>query len=221
MAGKDRRLRAHRLTCEHQAMERWNLGDVIVLREVYRGRTWAMRPVRVVEDTDHRVVVYHAPGTVWQRPVSAIGEPLRLQQPDWALEDTEWWGNAALRIFNERRPHSVLLWWDPTTWEFLGWYINLEQPMRRTSIGFDSLDQVLDIVVQPNRTWNWKDEDELALAITGGVISASEAEAIRAEGERAIANLEAMVTPFDDEWIAWRPSAAWQPLAAPADWDSR
>jgi predicted RNA-binding protein associated with RNAse of E/G family len=196
-------------------MDRWNVGDAIMLREVYLGRTWALRPVRVVEDTDQRVVVFHAPGTIWKRPVGPSHEPLRLQQPDWTLAETEWTGNAALRIFDEQRPHSVLLWWEPKTWEFQGWYINLEQPMRRTSQGFEYLDHVLDIVVAPDRAWHWKDQDEIALALDRGLLTAAEAEAIRCEGERVIANLEARVRPFDEEWITWRPPQHWLPPALP------
>lgn len=144
---------------------RWSVGDRIILREVYEGRVWAVRPVTVVADSSDRIALYHAPGTIWRRPVSASGEPLRLQAPEWDLADLPWTGNAALRLTTPGAAHSVILWWEPASWRFEGWYVNLEQPFRRTNLGFDYLDQVLDIVVAPDRSsWFWKDEDEFATA---------------------------------------------------------
>jgi hypothetical protein len=33
--------------------------------------------------------------------------------------------------------------------------------LRRTRLGFDTRDQALDVVVEPDGTWQWKDEDQL------------------------------------------------------------
>lgn len=35
----------------------WSNGDPILLREIYRGRAWAVRPVRVVEGGPDRVML--------------------------------------------------------------------------------------------------------------------------------------------------------------------
>ena len=48
--------------------------------------------------------------------------------------------------------------WTPA-WEFLGWYVNLEEPFRRTPLGFDVRDLQLDILVDPERKWRWKDSE--------------------------------------------------------------
>ena len=185
------------------------------------GRVWAARPVRVVEDTSDLVAVYMAPGTWWKRPVGAHGAPLRMQDSAWELADVQRTGNAALRLFQPGRAHSILLWWEPESWAFQGRYVNLEQPMRRTRLGFDYLDQVLDIVVAPDRSsWRWKDEDELALAVERGLISRASADAFRREGERVIADLEANRDLFSQHWENWRPEAGWDPVQLPAHWDA-
>ena len=195
----------------------WSNGDPILLREVYRGRVWAVRPVRVVEDSPDRLMFYIAPGTRWLRPVDSEGTPLRLQTESWQLAEGGWSGSAGLRIVTPSRAHSVLVLWDPETWAFQGWYINLEEPLRRTSIGFDYLDQVLDIVVAPDRTWRWKDEGEFAIAQERGLFTRQVAREIRTEGERVIEALAANASPFADGWEAWRPPSAWLPAPLSSD----
>jgi Protein of unknown function (DUF402) len=198
----------------------WRVGQQIILREVNQGRVWAVRPVTVVEDSADRIATYMAPGTIWKRPVSASGEPLRLQSPDWGLADVTWTGNGALLLTTPVAAHSVMLWWEPVSWRLEGWYVNLEQPYRRTTLGFDYLDQILDIVVAPDRSsWYWKDEDEFAAAQELGIFSKAEATAIRAEGERVIAAIEANAPPFCDGWESWRPDPAWGIPGIPAGWD--
>ena len=61
-------------------------------------------------------------------------------------------------------------------------------------------DQALDVLVEPDGTWRWKDEDDLAEAQALEIWTADEAAAIRAEGERVIA-----VRPWPTGWESWRP----------------
>jgi hypothetical protein len=53
------------------------------------------------------------------------------------------------------------------TGEFLSHYINLQAPLQRSAIGFDSCDHVPDIV-DPDGAWHWKHEDELIEAVQLG-----------------------------------------------------
>ena len=115
--------------------------------------------------------------------------------------------------------HAIGLFWQGPTWEFLGWYGNLQEPLRRTRIGFDSADQALDVQIAPDRTWRWKDEDEFASVQERGVISARDAVAIRDEGERVIAAVEANLWPFNAGWEHWRPDPAWPIPRIQEGWD--
>src|SRR5439155_23682496 len=116
------------------------------------------------------------------------------------------------RIWTPGPPHSVLLWWDPRTWTFRGWYVNFEEPMRRTGLGFDYLDLALDIVVRPDRSWYWKDEEEFEEAQARGIIDPEMAEAIGRDAAEVIADIEAARPPFDASWPKWRPDPSWTPL---------
>ncbi len=110
--------------------------------------------------------------------------------------------------------------WDGVTGEFLCWYINLQEPLRRTPVGFDSMDLALDIVISPDCSmWRWKDEDEFAEMIGLGLLSPSEAQAIRAEGEKVIQLAESNQPPFCDGWETWSAPDEWQIPEFPADWD--
>ena len=94
--------------------------------------------------------------------------------------------------------------------------MNLQEPLRRSRLGFDTRDQVLDIVVEPDLSWRWKDEDELAHAVERRVFSSGEAGAIRAEGERVVRRLPELVPTG---WENWQPDPGWDLPALPADWD--
>ncbi|HEX2774384.1 MAG TPA: DUF402 domain-containing protein, partial [Micromonosporaceae bacterium] len=78
----------------------------------------------------------------------------------------------------------------------------------------------LDVWVEPDRTWRWKDEDEFAEK-TGHPLywTAEEAAAIRARGEALAARAEARQFPFDGTWCDFRPDPAWPVPQRPAGWD--
>jgi predicted RNA-binding protein associated with RNAse of E/G family len=102
---------------------------------------------------------------------------------------------------------------------FSGLYVNLEDPWRETTLGFDSPDHLLDLVVDPDRSWRWKDEDHLAEAVEIGLFSLEQARAFRTEGERAIERIEAWSAPFDEGWENWLPDPAWPLPSLPNGWE--
>ena len=103
--------------------------------------------------------------------------------------------------------------------DFRGWYVNLEEPWHRTAIGFDSRDNLLDIVIAPDlSSWQWKDEDELAWAVETGRHRLDEAATFCVEGERVIQRLRRREPPFDQPWPDWRPDPAWSAPVLPPAW---
>ena len=192
----------------------WQPGDHVVLREIWRGRVWSGRPYIVVEDFPNRLLLYAGAGVRWAKPVP----PDRLREPTWTLQEDTWY-TEALRIVTPGSRHSILLLWTPRFRELLLWYVNLEEPMTRTPIGFDYLDQLLDIEIAPDLSaWSWKDEDEFEEAITASLLSPEESHAVRFEGEKVIAALNARRPPFDEPWPQWRPNPDWTPAVLPERW---
>ena len=193
---------------------RFHPGSHVVLREIWHNRIWTARPYTVVEDTPDRLLLYAPAGVRWMKP----NPPDRLRGPTWTLqEDT--WRTEALRITAPDSRHSVLLIWTPGFENLLLWYVNLERPLTRTAIGFDYLDQLLDIEIAPDLSdWSWKDEDEFQAATATGLLTQDEASAVRTGGESVISDLSARRPPFDQPYPHWRPNPEWTPPALPAGW---
>jgi hypothetical protein len=116
--------------------------------------------------------------------------------------------------------HAIYVMWETGQTKLRCWYIDLQEPLRRTNLGFDTMDQLLDIVVSPDQSkWHWKDEDEFEEAIAIGVYSIEEAQSIRAEGERVINLLQTGQSPFCDGWEKWSPPTEWDIPTLPEGWD--
>jgi len=197
---------------------RWSPGDAVALREIWRGKVWGARAATVVEDTDERSIFFVPPGSAWKAPIGENGLPLRLPRARWTLADRP----VTWRILSFAWPrveHAVLLFWDSE--EFLGWYVNLQAPLTRSRVGFDTPpDHALDVVVAPDRsTWTWKDEDELEDAVALGLFSNEDAARFRAEGERAARQIIERRPPFDEPWEGWRPDPAWPRPELPEEWE--
>lgn len=173
-------------------------------------------PVTVVEDSDERILHYLATGTRFLTRRMADGTPLprvvtreQYQRLDTRLFADTWERSWQLILTRPGRAHSIRLRWNSETGAFRGWYVNLQEPVERTERGFATRDQFLDILVAPDRSWTWKDEDELTEAVAVGLFTPQEAAGIRAEGERLAADIEAQRFPFDDSLLEWRPDPAW------------
>jgi predicted RNA-binding protein associated with RNAse of E/G family len=125
---------------------------------------------------------------------------------DWDLSPWVWRWNHVLRLMQPGSAHSVEVYWDAETWQLRSWYVNLQDPVRRTPEGFETTDHVLDIVVDPSGVWQWKDEDKLATLVDVGYYGDIDARRIRAEGLRVVEQIERWASPFCDGWESWRPS---------------
>ena len=199
-------------------MRRWSPGDVVVVRETWQGRPWQARAEVVVDDGEEELRLFLPNGIRWATAVRA-GEEIRLPEGDWDLDERRWLGGPILSFAWPDAAYAVLLFFAPD-WSPLEWYVNLQDPLRRTSIGFDTTDHTLDVIVAPDRSsWRWKDEDELDAAIELGLYTHEQAAGFRAQGERAVERILRREPPFDRDWWDWRPDPAWPEPSLPDDWD--
>ena len=201
----------------------WSKGDLVALRHLNRGRPSHVWPTIVVEDSEGLVALYLCTGTPTLRRMRVDGSPLDRSLPyeerakaPWRLGAGAWFGSSCLQL---HRAHEPCAWW---RWlDGSGWYVNLQEPLRRTRIGFDTTDHVLDIEVAPDGQWWWKDEDEFEAACRIGRFTRQESDAVRRVGEAAAAAIDAQAWPFDSEWSRWQPDAAWVlPTQVPDEWAS-
>ena len=198
----------------------WTTGDTILLREIHHGRIRVARPATLVRDAAYLVAAYLALGMRWKRPVDArTGARMRMPATAWPLQDAGWERSRWLQLIEPGVAHAIHLWWLPPDWRFGGWYVNLQEPVRRGPLGFDYMDHMLDIVIGPDLSWRWKDEDELAEAVSVGLVTQAWAAEVRREGERVFERLERRQAPFCDGWEEWQPDPAWPLPALPSGWD--
>jgi hypothetical protein len=193
-------------------------GTGIALREVWRGRVFEARPTIVVEDDPQRTMLLLPGGVRCGIPIGADGHELRLPDRPWHLEVRPRGQQPVLSFAWPDTPYSVLLW--SAVEDRRVWYVNLQDPLTRSAIGFDTVDHALDVVVELDRSsWRWKDEDELADAVGQGLFTPEEASGFREWGERAVERILSMEPPFDRSWDTWRPDPAWGVPELPDGWD--
>jgi len=194
-----------------------NAPRTIVWRHLYQGRLrWAI-PNLVIQETPEQIVTLLVPGTICKAPTS-YGRTGYVQQllDGWEVGDFTWHTRRCLMISPRHAAHTIGLHWDHASGEFLGWYVNLQEPLRPTPTGYDTFDQMLDVWIEPDCTWSWKDWDELVEAEHVGIFTRAEADAIRAEGQRVIDSLDRLLPTG---WEGWQPDPDWPLPTLPKGWE--
>jgi len=141
--------------------------DDAVWRDIHRGRVWRAQACRIVAETVDVVALWIPAGS----PAKIPGGGLRIPGDEWELVDAAPRASQ-LCVARPGRAHSVYVFWNDA-WEPDHWYVNFEQPLRRSPVGFDTFDEKLDLIVQPDGSHRWKDEDELEQAASSSPSAAA------------------------------------------------
>ena len=196
---------------------RWSFGDVIVRREVWQGRPWLANPLYVVEDTEDLLVLYQPEGSPWgfgpgdDWPTATGRHPYDGK--------VSWVGEGPLGLHRPGDPYAVWAYWQRPERTFMGWYVNIQMPFRRTPIGIDSLDLELDLLVSPTFEVFVKDEAQVATSAALGRFSQDTADAVHALGAQLSAEVEGGGPWWDEHWSTWTPPAALlRPPKLPDGW---
>ena len=167
------------------------------------GTTGAVHPMTVMSDDGGLLLGWVPVGTPIRKAVLTDGRDIRAAALDQRfrlprkLIDATWTGTSTLRLIDEHHWSSVWWFFDGVSGAFTGWYVNLEIPLGRTASRVVRCDGILDLRVDRDRNWRWKDEDELGAALDAGRISREQATMLRLEGERMGALADAGRFPFD------------------------
>jgi hypothetical protein len=186
---------------------------MILWREVWRGRPWFGVPVRVVADESSLLAFYLADGTGYGFPDGSW--PWGGEHP-WKARGG-WHGEGVLILARPDDAHSLWLFWDDGPERaFAGWYVNLQEPFARRPNGIDTLDHELDVCIDADGTWRWKDDELLDVRVAEGRFTELEAAAIRAAGKRVVERLPDLLPTG---WEDWRPDPSWPVPVLPEGWD--
>jgi hypothetical protein len=202
---------------------RHRCGDVVVLRYITTGgRIEICWPCRVVEDSDDVVALFIAAGSLYRAGPKESAAEKRRQRRSPLPPDEYVWRHDTLRLMIPGRAHSVSMSWERQAGarRLLKYFVNMEEPCRRTAVGFDTQDHTLDIEVSPTLAWHWRDEGELTSHVAEGFYTAELAAAARAEGEWAMAAIGRLEHPCMQGWPEWTPPPEWQVPALVDGWDT-
>jgi hypothetical protein len=189
-------------------------GETALVRFIRFGKVWVAMPHTVVRDSAELVVLHLPLGTLGKWYTWDGATPIRGQADrDWGICDHVWHTYRILTLVRPGDGYGLELLWR-TDETFAGWYVNLQEPLRRTQLGFDTDDLVLDIWVDPDGSWRWKDEDELEIAVELGRFTPAQLAEIRSVGESVLAT-----PPWPTGWEDWRPDPSWPLPALPDGWD--
>ncbi len=199
----------------------WTPGDTVVERFLRPdGSIGQHHPLRVLADDGNVLLGWLPADTPIIGSRLADGRSLReapledrFRIPRVRVPDL-WRDTSTLRRIADDEWSSVW-WFFGQDGRFLNWYVNLEVPLGRTAAGPDRIDGILDVGVERDGTWHWKDEDEAEEAILAGRITTEQLDRLRAEGERIGALADAGRYPFDGTWTEFRPDPDWPAPALP------
>lgn len=194
----------------------WSEGDWVVRREVLSHGVWMGVFTKIIEDTPEHLISYIPEGSPFGFPAGSWPTP--SGKHPWSDRQC-WQGHGCLMIQKPEDAYAVWHFWEGSKREFSCWYINLQEPFRRTSIGYDTQDLELDLVVYPDGRWEIKDDELMDQRVLEGRWTKEQVADIRAVGARIADRLEKGERWWRQEWRNWQPDSAWVvPSELPAGW---
>ena len=195
----------------------WLEGDWVVRREVLAEGPWLGTLVRIVEDSPEQLVSYLPEGAPFDFPKGKWPTPDGTHP--WSNRE-RWQGHGCLMIQRPGDTYAIWHFWQGSEREFVCWYINLQEPFRRTEIGYDTQDLELDVVVFPNGRWELKDDELMDDRVEEGRWSAARVAEIRSEGQRITKRLSQGERWWPLGYRDWTPDPDWQvPDKLPDGWE--
>ena len=203
----------------------WQPGDVIAWRGIYREMVWNAVPTSVVKDSAEELVLALVPGIKcrfeenYAKGKKSNSRRWDYKDRDWVLKEFIWHTNRVLAIIEPEKYYAIMHFWNHAHDEFLGYYINFQLPFKRSHCGIDTLDLDLDIEIEPNLSFHWKDEADYQTAVDHGVITPEWLQGIEAAKKDVLDKLETRSYPFDGTWLNWMPDPNWESLDLPETWN--
>jgi protein associated with RNAse G/E len=115
--------------------------------------------------------------------------------------------------------YSTILFWNQESNDFLCYYINFQLPFQRSHNAVDTLDLDLDLIIYPDFTYKWKDEEDYQKATAHGIITQEWIQGIEAAKSEILEKLDKREHPFDGSWLSWMPDPNWSAPILPENWD--
>jgi protein associated with RNAse G/E len=203
----------------------WNPGEVVTWRGIFNGRVWHAQPTIVVKDSPEELVLTLLPGTEcaadenYPKGKKYGKRRWEFMDNDWTLAKYTWHTNRLLLILEPETYYSTIYFWNHTSNEFVCYYINFQQPFKRVHCGIDTLDLELDIIINSDFSYEWKDRSDYEMCISAGMITPEWVQEIDKAKEDILGRLAKRQYPLDGSWLDWMPDPNWSPPKLPENWD--
>jgi protein associated with RNAse G/E len=207
-------------------MTYWKVGDPVVLRNTLNHRVLFAKATTVVKDSPDETLLWLTPGNQYAAPESylngAFGRGqrwLEAKTNEWKLVITEWTRSNVLILLWPKTWYAIHVFWDASSQTFAFYYVNFQRPISRTKYGFDTLDLDLDLVVNGDLSWYWKDLDDYQKGIEIGGISAHWVQCIEHAKPHILSMIANKSHPFNGAYMNWKPDPAWKRCRFLSGWD--
>ncbi|MBN1316981.1 MAG: DUF402 domain-containing protein [Anaerolineales bacterium] len=210
-------------------MKKYQKGDNCVLRGIVNNQVWMAQSVIVVQDKPKETVLLLLPGAecalpegYWRWRINndfSHGSRWQEAKSDRiVLRKFAWLRNRVLMFLEPEKYYSCFLFWDHESNKFGCYYVNFQIPYKRSHCGFDTYDLDLDIVIDTDFNWEWKDETEYRQGILEGGIIDDWVRGIEQSKPEVFERIEKRLYPFDGSWLDWQPDHAWACPSLPDGW---
>lgn len=197
----------------------WHPEDHIAIRGIVNNRVWEAMSVVVVKDSADETILLLGPGAECAWPDTS-------RERRWdATRNNRWvlnlapWGSTWFLIFLEPQKYYATYATYNEAGHFEGYYVNFQLPYHRSHCGFDSLDLELDLVIDEQFEYTWKDEADYQVGIEAGFIRTEWMQEIDDAKQDILHKLNQRVYPFDGSWLGWAPDPNWIAPQLPLNWD--
>jgi hypothetical protein len=197
-----------------------DVGTTACLRDEHHGQVvwaWPVTVERAIDRGEEHLVVSQLAGATGMVPEGYPDDlPRVLDQAatrQWNLVPHVWTFTHCLHVVQLGQWWGARLMWTETG-DFLCWYVDFRTPVSvsKRLRCITTRDLQLDIVVTPDGSWSWKDEDHLEIAYDMGVVTRTERQSVEEARDEVIAAIEAKIFPFDGSYVDWKPSSGPPPL---------
>jgi hypothetical protein len=212
-------------------MDRWLSGDTVALRGLVNQQVWHVQSTRVVWDTPEEIALLLVPGAECAAPSGYIHKKHgdnsywdRWQEflgDSWSLEKYLWRNNRFLILLEPLKYYASIYIWDHASNVFKGYYINFQLPFKRCHCGFDTYDLELDIVINPDFQWYWKDVDDYQRGLQIGAICTEWVSGVEQARKEILDRLAGRLYPLNGRWLSWQPEKEWTPPQLPRGWEKQ
>jgi protein associated with RNAse G/E len=199
-------------------------GDHILYQGIYENKVWYAQSMVVVKDTAEEIALAVYPGMECVAPRGYINGRHQWNRwndylsDHWDMQPYDWHTNRFLVLLYPEKYYSINLMWNHAEKRFLCYYINFQLPFRRTKLGFQTLDLEIDLVIDPDHSWHWKDVDDYNEGKALQIIRPEWVEQIESAKDDIFEKLQHKRYPLNKYWLNWEPDFNWSLPKLPQNW---